>query len=187
MSLPREVRDMVYEEFIISSQPIVFNPVSGPIVNDIDRSLFWKTQCLAQVSFEALQIFYLRNVFVIFDEDLPMFLNSKLSSWMLRDSPESFCMERSSSEHNISACVARVEIFQEPSMFSDYGMLGAGLVDLLACPWLQSVTIETSRGFWRHLDDEPKLALEELQRRLKGGLKVRMEGSGYSRGLENLL
>ena len=72
-------------------------------------------------------------------------------------------------------------------MFTDYRELGAGLRYLLACPRLQSVVIDTGRGFWRMLDEESKIAVEELIKRLRPGLKVHMEGSGYRSGVEYLI
>ena len=186
LSIPREIRDLVYENLLISSEPINFNRFSGPLVYDIDTGLLRSWGAIPQVAHEACGIFYQRNTFVILDGDLQSFLHSNISCWVLH-APSSDPHRQQSIQINVNAWLSKIEIFQEQSMFTDYRELGAGLRYLLACPRLQSVVIDTGRGFWRMLDDESKIAVEELIRRLGPGLKVHMEGSGYRSGVEYLI
>ncbi len=185
-SIPREIRDLVYENLLISSEPINFNRLSGPLVYDIDTALLGSWGTIPRVAQEACGIFYQRNTFVVLDGDLHSFLHSNISSWVLH-APSSSLRQQQSLETNVNAWLSKIEIFQEQSMFTDYRELGAGLRYLLACPRLQSVVIDTGRGFWRMLDDESKIAVEELITRLGPGLKVHMEGSGYRSGVEYLI
>ena len=186
LSIPREIRDLVYENLLISSEPINFNRFSGPLVYDIDTGLLRSWAVIPQVAHEACGIFYRRNTFVILDGDLHSFLHSNLSSWVLH-APSSDPRRRQSVKTNVQPWLSNIEVFQEQSMVTDYRELGEGLRYLLACPRLQSVVIDTGRGFWRMLDDESKIAVEELIRRLGPGLKVHMEGSGYRSGVEYLI
>lgn len=80
-----------------------------------------------------------------------------------------------------------MEIFHEQSVFTDFRDLGAGLRHLLACFRLQSVVIDTGREFWRMLDEESMLVIEELTKRLGKELKVHMKGSGYTSDVEYLI
>ena len=186
LSIPREIRDFVYENLLISSQPINFNSFSGPLVYDIDTGLLGSWGAIPQIAHEACTLFYQRNTFVILDGDLHSFLNSNISSWVLH-APSSYRRRQQPFKINITPWLSKIEVFQEQSMFTDYRELGAGLSYLLACPRLQSVVIDTGRGFWRMLDVESKIAVEELIRRLGPGLKVHMEGSGYRSGVEYLI
>ena len=185
LSIPREIRDLVYEQLLISSEPINFNRFSGPLVYDIDTGLLSSWKAIPQVAHEACGIFYRRNTFVILDGDLNSFLHSNISSWVVHTS--SGPRGQQSVKINVKSWLSKIEVFQEQSMVTDYRELGAGLRYLLACPRLQSVVIDTGRGFWRMLDDESKIAVEELIRRLGPGLKVHMEGSGYRSGVEYLI
>lgn len=186
LSIPREIRDLVYEYLLISSEPINFNSLSGPLVYDVDTGLLSSWKAIPQVAHEACGIFYRRNTFVILDGDLHSFLHSNIISWVIHAPLYDQCRQQSL-KINVNPWLSKVEILQEQSMFTDYRELGAGLRYLLACPRLQSVIIDTGRGFWRMLDDESKIAVEELIRRLGPGLKVHMEGSGYRSGVEYLI
>ena len=186
LSIPREIRDLVYEKLLISSEPINFNSFSGPLVYDIDTGLLRSWGAIPQIAHEACTFFYRRNTFVILDGDLHSFLHSNISSWVLH-APSSDRRRQQPLKINVSSWLSKIEVFQEQSMFTDYRELGAGLRYLLACPRLQTVVIDTGRGFWRMLDDGSKIAVEELIRRLGPGLKVHMEGSGYRSDLEYLI
>ena len=186
LSIPREIRDLVYENLLISSEPINFNSFSGPLVYDMDTELLRSWGAIPQIAHEACTLFYRRNTFVILDGDLHSFLHSNISSWVLH-APSSDRRRQQPLKINVNSWLSKIEVFQEQSMFTDYRELGAGLRYLLACPRLQSVVIDTGRGFWRMLDDESKIAVEELIVRLGPGLKVHMEGSGYRSGLEYLI
>ena len=186
LSIPREIRDLVYEHLLISSESINFNRFSGPLVYDIDTGLLRSWEAIPQVAHEACGIFYRRNTFVILDGDLHSFLHSNISSWALH-APLCDPSRQQLVKINVKPWLSKIEVFQEQSMVTDYRELGAGLRYLLACPKLQSVVIDTGRGFWRMLDDESKIAVEELIRRLGPGLKVHMEGSGYRLGVEYLI
>ena len=186
LSMPREIRDLVYENLLISSEPINFNRLFGPQVYDISTGLLALWGTVSQVAHEACAIFYRRNTFVVLDGDLHSFLHSNIISWVLHaSSPDQH--KQQLVNINVNAWLSKIEIFQEQSMFTDYRELGAGLRYLLACPRLQSVVIDTGRGFWRMLDDESKIAIEELIKRLGPGLRVHMEGSGYRSGVEYLI
>ncbi|KAL2036760.1 hypothetical protein N7G274_010484 [Stereocaulon virgatum] len=178
LSLPRELRDLVYRDHVISSQPICFNRRSGPIVNDIDNSLLRMWDSSDQVAREACEIFYSHNTFVIFDGDLSSFFGSNIRSWTIHY-PYDVSRRMHAPNWNLNTALAKVEIFQELTAFTDYQELGNGLCFLLTCPRVQSVVIDTRRGFWRKLDEKSKMAIDDLSRRLDGGLKVHMEGSGY--------
>ena len=186
LSIPPEIRDLVYENLLISSEPINFNRLSGPLVYDIHTGLLGLWETIPQVAQEACGIFYQRNTFVVLDGDLHSFLHSDITSWVLH-APSPDLRRQQTVNINVKAWLSKIEIFQEQSMFTDYRELGAGLRYLLACPRLQSVVIDTGRGFWRMLDDESKIAVEELIRRLGLGLRVHMEGSGYRSGVEYLI
>ena len=186
LSIPREIRDLVYENLLISSEPINFNRLSGPLVYDIDTALLGLWETIPQVAQEACGIFYQRNTFVVLDGDLHSFLHSNITSWVLH-APSPDLRRQQSVNINVKPWLSKVEIIQEQSMFTDYRELGAGLRYLLACPRLKSVVIDTGRGFWRMLDDESKIVVEELIRRLERGLRVLMEGSGYRSGVEYLI
>ena len=186
LSMPREIRDLVYENLLISSEPINFNRFSGPQVYDINTGLLGLWGTVPQVAQEACAIFYRRNTFVVLDGDLHSFLHSNIISWVLHAlSPGPH--RQQSVNINVNVWLSKIEILQEQSMFTDYRELGAGLRYLLACPRLQSVVIDTGRGFWRMLDDESKIVVEELIKRLGPGLRVHMEGSGYRSGVEYLI
>ena len=186
LSIPREIRDFVYENLLISSEPINFNRLSGPLVYDIDTALLGLWETIPQVAQEACGIFYQYNTFVVLDGDLHSFLHSNITSWVLHAaSPDP--RRQQSVNTNVKPWLSKIEIIQEQSMFTDYRELGAGLRYLLACPRLQGVVIDTGRGFWRMLDEESKIAIEELIRRLGPGLRVLMEGSGYRSGVEYLI
>ena len=186
LSIPREIRNLVYENLLISSEPINFNRLSGPLVYDIDTGLLGLWETIPQVAHEASEFFYQRNTFVVLDGDLHSFLHSNIASWVLH-TPSPDPRRQQSVNINVKAWLSKIEILQEQSMFTDYRELGAGLRYLLACPRLQSVVIDTGRGFWRMLDDESKLAVEELISRLGSRLRVHMEGSGYRSGVEYLI
>ena len=186
LSIPREIRDLVYENLLISSEPINFNRLSGPLVYDIDTALLGLWETIPQVAQEACGIFYQRNTFVVLDCDLHSFLHSNITSWVIH-APSPDPRRQQSVNINVKPWLSKIEIIQEQSMFTDYRELGAGLRYLLACPRLQSMVIDTGRGFWRMLDDESKIAVEELIRRLGPGLRVLMEGSGYRSGVEYLI
>ena len=133
MSIPREIRDLVYGNLLISSEPINFNRLSGPLVYDIDTGLLRSWATIPQVAQEACGIFYQRNTFVVLDGDLHSFLHSKISSWVLH-APSPSSRRQQSLEIKVNAWLSKIEIFQEQSMVTDYRELGAGLHYLLACP-----------------------------------------------------
>jgi len=189
MSLSRELRDQIYAKLLISPQPMHFNRISGPIVYDVEDNLLTLWSTLPQIAEEACKMFYQQNTFVVFDGDLPSFLGSSIHSWTIHACQDSVdrLANKEAPEFRVRAWVTKIEIFQEQSMFIDSRDLGAGLRQLLACPHLQSVVIDTGRGFWRMLDGESKLAIEELTKKIGGGFKVHMEGSGYRSGVEYLI
>ena len=185
-SVPREVRDLVYENLLISLAPINFNRLSGPLVYDVDTALLRLWESIPRVAQEACGIFYPRNTFVVLDGDLDSFLHSSITSWVIH-APLRDPRRQQSVNINVKPWLSKIESIPEQSMFTDYRERGAGLPHLLACPRLRSVLIDTGRGFWRMLDDESKMAVEELIRRLGPGLRVLMEGSGYRSGVEYLI
>lgn len=178
LSLPREIRDLIYEELVISSAPVHFNQKSGPVVHDVQHGLLGLWDTIPQVAREVCEVFYQRNTFVVFDGDLHSFLTSDIRSWVLH-TPSHISSKEKRSTFRANRWLTKIEVFQEQTMFTDYRELGAGLRYLLTCPRLQSVVIDTGRGFWRMLGEDSKAAVEELTRRLGEGLKVHMEGSGY--------
>ena len=178
LSLPRELRDQVYQDLVISSEPIHFNRRSGPLVNDIDEALLRTWGTLDQVAREACEMFYSQNTFIIFDGYLSSFFGGNIRSWTIHD-PYNGLEKMPAPKWKLNSALAKIEIFQELSAFTDYQELGAGLCFLLTCPRLHSVVVDTRRGFWRKLDEKSRMAIDELSKRLDGGLKVHMEGSGY--------
>lgn len=188
MSLPRELRDQVYKELTISSKPVLFNGISGPIVYDVEDSLLAFSTVPSQLTREACEMFYQQNYFVILDGDLPCFLESSIHLWTLHTCHDHMhtTYKAKSVVSNISAWITKIEVLQEQSMYTDYEELGMGLDLLSTCPQLHTVVIDTGRGFWRKLDNASRVAIEELTKRLGAGLKVHMEGSGYRSGVEYL-
>lgn len=83
MSLPRELRDQIYEELLVSPELVHFNQISGPIVYDVEDRLLSLWSSLPQNAQEACEMFYQQNTFVVFDGDLPSFLESSIHQWML--------------------------------------------------------------------------------------------------------
>lgn len=77
-SLPRELRDLIYEQVLVSLSPIQFTNILGPRVCDPDllgpmAMLFaW-----AKNADEVCEIFYQRNTFLVHCEGLPTFLGTK--------------------------------------------------------------------------------------------------------------
>ena len=82
------------------------------------------------------------------------------------------------SNFRVNCYLTKLEIFQDQGDFINHQEHGAGLRYLVTCPRLQSVTVDTRRGYWQMLDEGSKSAIEELTRRLGSGSKVHMEESG---------
>lgn len=184
LSLPREIRDVIYKELVVSLQPVHYTRRTGPIVCDIDANIIHHGLGVAQITMEALEVFFRQNSFSVFDDDLSSFLNSSVTSWVSPDLANAWWRCGVIPEQHVGSCITEIGIFQQAGMLTDYEALEAGLCRLSACPRLRMVVIETGPGFWRMLGDKAKMAFEELQTRLGEGLKIRMQGSGYSSALE---
>lgn len=135
LSLPREIRDLVYHDLVISSEPIHFNQLCGPLVSDVavDDGLLRLWGYLAQVVQEACEMFYSQNTFVIFDDGLPSFLDSNICSWLLH-CPQDHSLIMEGSNFRVNCYLTKLEIFQDHGDFINYQEHGAGLRYLVTCP-----------------------------------------------------
>lgn len=86
MSLPRELRDNIYEQLVVTSQPIRFDQLFGPLAYGIQGlNLLYGWDVLRQITQEACEIFYQRNVFEVFCDDLALLLGANIHQWALHE------------------------------------------------------------------------------------------------------
>ena len=141
---------------------------------EVDDGLLRLWGYLAQVVQEACEKFCSQNTVVIFDDDLPSFLDSNICSWLLH-CPQDHSLIMEGSNFRVKCYLTKL---QDQGDFINHQEHGAGLRYLVTCPRLQSVIVDTHRGCWQMLDEGSKSAIEELARRLGSGFKVHMKGSG---------
>lgn len=177
MSLPRELRDHVYEQLVVTSQPIRFDQLFGPLAYGIQGlNLLYGWDTLRQVTQEACEIFYQRNLFEVFCDDLPLLLGANIHQWALHEYPDCRDWLKDSLPHHfdtklhvMNLKVMVPENRRSPSLADDLGCL-------LCCERPQNVTMEFRWFTWQELDDESKSVLEGLQRKLGSRLDVHVEG-----------
>ncbi len=89
MSLPREVRDRIYEQVVVASQPIRFDPFYGPLAQMVEGlNLLYGWDTLRQITQEACEIFYQRNIFEVSCPDLSLLLSANMQQWALHEYPD---------------------------------------------------------------------------------------------------
>lgn len=198
-SLPRELRDQIYDLVLISPHPIQFSNVLGPMVCDPDllgpmAMLFaWATNC--QIADEACTTFYQCNTFSVDCEDLPIFLGANIHRMLSIDVSEF-------AHQAVPTCIRsfdikdwvrslHVVIEQDNTTHSRY--LAYELGYLLQCPRLQKLIIKTGWTTVTSWETEWTGLLKELQLKLGNGLQViyaksgsKPEFGGQIRGLEAL-
>lgn len=188
MSLPRELRDTVYEPLVVTSKPIRFDPIFGPLAYDIQGlNLLYGWDTLQQITQEACEIFYQRNVFEVYSDDIPLLLSTLVHQWALHDHPDSREWWRDSPPRQFDT---KLHVMNLKVIVSEYRRsvsLADDLRCLLSSDRMQNVTVEFRWFTWRDLDDEAKMVVEGLQRKIGGRLKVHVEGVPRDRAVEYMI
>jgi len=185
MSLPRELRDNIYEQLVVTSQPIRFDQLFGPLAYGIQGlNLLYGWDVLRQITQEACEIFYQRNVFEVFCDDLALLLGANIHQWALHEYPDCRDWLEDSPPHHFDTKlhVMNLKIMvpehrRSLSLAEDFGCL-------LCCERPKNVTMEFRWFTWQDLDDEAKSVLEGLQRKLGDRLDVHVEGMPRDRTIE---
>lgn len=88
-SLPREVRDQIYSQVLVSPSRIQFCSVLGLMVCDPDllgpMAMLFSWASNLHIADEACEIFYQRNTFKVHCEDLPTFLGANIHTMLSID------------------------------------------------------------------------------------------------------
>ena len=177
-SLPRELRDQIYRQVLVSPHPIQFSNILGPMLCDPDligpmAMLFWWASD-RQIADEACEVFYQRNTFSVHCEDLPTFLGAKIHKMFSIDTSrfahkqEPICIR----SFEIKDWVTNVSVVieQDNTNYSRY--LSYELRYLLECPRLRKLTIRTGRTTVMSWEKEWSGVLEELQLKIGDALEV---------------
>ena len=177
-ALPRELRDQIYGQVLVSPFPIQFSNVLGPMVSDPDflgpMAMLFAWASNGQIADEACEMFYQCNTFLVHCEDLPTFLGAKIhrmlsidvSRFMHKQEPR--CIRL----FDIKEWVTNMDVVieQEDTTYSRY--LAYELRYLLDCPRLKKLTIKTGRATVMGWEKEWTGVLKELQSKIGVGLKV---------------
>ena len=177
-SLPRELRDQVYSQVLVSTLPIQFSNVHGPMVCNPDllapMAMLFAWASSRRIADEACEIFYQRNTFLVYCEDLPTFLGAKIHRMfsidvgrLIRNQEPTFIRSFDTSDW-----VANIDVIieQDTAKYSRY--LAYELPYLLGCPRLRKLTIKTGRNTVMSWEKEWTGLLKELQLKVGQGLKV---------------
>ena len=177
-SLPRELRDQIYEQVLISPSPIQFNNVLGPMVCDPDllgpMAMLFAWASNRQIADEACEIFYQRNTFLVHCEDLPKFLGSKTHRMLSIDvshfthEQKPTCIRLFDTKDWVKTI--HVIIGQDGTEYSRY--LAYELRYLLECPRLWKLRIKTGRNTVACWEKEWTGVLKELQLKIGERLEV---------------
>jgi len=185
MSLPRELRDHVYEELVVTSQPIRFDQLFGPLAYGVEGlNLLYGWDILRQITQEACEIFYQRNIFEVFCDDLPLLLGANIHQWALHEYPDCRDWLKDSLPHYFDTKLHVMNLKIPVPEHRRSARLADDLGCLLCCDRPQNVTLEFRWTTWQGLDDDSKLVLERLQRKLGDRLDVHVEGIPRDRGIE---
>ena len=177
-SLPRELRDQVYSQVLVSTLPIQFSNVLGPMVCDPDfiapMAMLFAWASSQRIADEACEIFYQRNTFLVYCEDLPTFLEGKVHKMLSIDvGPIIHNQEPTFNRmFDIGEWVANIDVVIEQNTTNHSRYLAYELQYLLRCPRLRNVTIKTGRNTVMSWEKEWTGVLKELQLKLGQGLKV---------------
>ena len=177
-SLPRELRDHIYRQVLISPLPIQFNNNLGPMLCDPDLlspvAMLFAWASNRQIADEACQIFYQSNTFLVHCEDLPTFLGANIHKMLSIDVSESVhnlqptCVR----SFNTQEWVTDLSVFIEQENVKDSRNLAHELWYLLECPRLRKLTIKTGRSIMMSWGNDWTGILKDLQLKMGKGLKV---------------
>lgn len=177
-SLPRELRDQIYGQVLVSPLPIQFSNVLGPMVCDPDllgpMAMLFAWASNRQIADEACEKFYQCNTFLVHCEDLPTFLGAKIHRMLSIDvsgfihKQEPTCIRSLDTKEWVTNMHVIIE--QDNTNYSRY--LAYELRYLLECPRLRKLTIKTGRTTMLSWEKEWTGVLKELQLKLGKGLKV---------------
>ncbi|CAF9922673.1 hypothetical protein IMSHALPRED_005733 [Imshaugia aleurites] len=185
-SLPREVRDQIYDQVLVSPLPIQFSNVLGPIVYDPDflgpMAILFAWASNLQIADEACEVFYQKNTFSVHCEDLPTFLGAKIHRMLsidtsrFMDKPEPTCIRPFDAKEWVTSLSVTVE--EATTRYSRY--LAYELRYLLDCPRLRKLTIRNGRTTVLSWETEWTGVLRELQLKMGDGLKVIYSGQSLN-------
>ncbi|CAF9905903.1 MAG: hypothetical protein ALECFALPRED_001902 [Alectoria fallacina] len=177
-SLPRELRDQIYGQLLVSPLPIQFSNVLGPMICDPDflgpTAMLFEWASNGRIADEACEIFYKCNTFSVHCEDLPSFLGAKIHKMLSIDvsrfmhKQEPTCIR----SFNTKEWVTNMNVVVEQDNMKDSRYLGYELRYLLECPRLQKLTIKTVRTTVMSWENEWTGVLKELRLKIGKGLKV---------------
>lgn len=177
-SLPRELRDHIYRQVLISPFPIRFNNVLGPMLCDPDLlspvAMLFAWASNRQIADEACQIFYQCNTFLVHCDDLSTFLGANIHKMLSIDVSESVhklqptCVR----SFNTQEWVTNMSVLIGQDNVKDSRNLAHELWYLLECPRLRKLTIKTGPSIMMSRESEWTGILKDLQLKIGKGLKV---------------
>ena len=177
--LPRELRDKVYSQVLVSPLPIQFNNVLDPMVCDPDllaapMAMLFAWASSRRIADEACEIFYQRNTFLVYCEDLPTFLEGKIHRMPLIDVGQLIhnAEPTFTRSFDIREWVTNIDVIIEQNTTNYSRYLAHELQCLLRCPRLRNLTIKTGRNTVMSWEKEWTGVLKELQLKVGQGLKV---------------
>lgn len=177
-TLPRELRDQIYGQVLVSPLPLQFSNVLGLMVCDPDllgaMAMLFAWASNRQIADEACEIFYQRNTVLVHCEDLPILLGAKIhrmlsidvSRFMYKQKPP--CIRFFDTKEWVTNLEVVIE--QDNTEYSRY--LAYELRYLLECPRLRKLTIKTGRATMMSWEKEWTGVLKELQLKIGKGLEV---------------
>ena len=177
-SLPRELRDDIYRQVLVSPLPIQFSNTLGPMLCDPDLlgpvAILFAWALNPQIADEACEIFYQCNGFLVHCEDLPTFLGANVHKMLSVDvsgfvrNQEPTCVRPFETKEWVTDLSVIVE--QDNTKYSRY--LAYELGYLLECPRLRKLTIKTGRNTVMSWGQEWTGILKDLQLKIGEGFKV---------------
>ena len=177
-SLPRELRDDIYRQVLVSPLPIQFDNIFGPMLCDPDllspAAMLFAWASNRQIADEACEIFYQCNTFLVHCEDLPTFLGANLHKML--------SINVSEPVHNLQPTCVRsfdtkewvtdLSVVIERDNGQDSRYLSDELRYLLECPRLRELTIKTGQSTMMSWENQWTGVLKDLQLKIGEGLKV---------------
>jgi len=189
LSLPREIRDQVYAELLITSNCIAYTRTHG--IDAFDKRIEPNVHLLQsrwinkQIAQEATEFFYQNNTFRLDCDILPKLLDSKhfVSTHQSR-----LLSPRIYGAFEAAAWVRRLIVRTELSQLSDGGDYPVNVIFeqkiriLFKCPRLQNVVLDLQGpSGMLQLDTQAEEAMRKLKMKLGSGLKV-YHDMGWSYG-----
>ena len=146
-SLPREIRDLIYRQVLVSPLPIHFSNIHRPIICDPDllgpvAMLFvWASN--RQIAEGACEIFYQSNTYVVDREDLSTFLGARFHRMLSIDISPFVHREEPTSIRPLwtKAWVTYIGVFIGQDVTNYPRDLSCELRYLFECPRLRELTI----------------------------------------------